>query len=40
VPTIRELVADADEIQKMYNELCDVIREHCTDVEDEEDDED
>lgn len=40
VPTVRELVADADEIQKMYNALCDVIREHCTDVEDEEDDED
>ena len=39
VPSIRELVEDADEIQKMYNALCDAIREHCTDVEDEEDEE-
>lgn len=37
VPSIRELVEDADEIQKMFNELCDVIREYSTDVEDEED---
>ena len=39
VPSTRELVEDADEIQKMYNALCDAIREHCTDVEDEEDEE-
>ncbi len=39
VPSIRELVEDADEIQKMFNALCDVIREYCTDVEDEEDEE-
>ena len=39
VPSTRELVADADEIQKMYDALCDAIREHCTDVEDEEDEE-
>ena len=36
VPSTRELVEDADEIQKMYDALCDAIREHCTDVEDEE----
>ena len=36
VPSIRELVEDADEIQKMYDALCDAIREHCTDAEDEE----
>ena len=36
VPSIRDLVEDADKIQDMYNDLCDVIREHCTDVEDEE----
>ena len=39
VPSIRDLVEDADKIQDMYNDLCDAIREHCTDVEDEEDEE-
>lgn len=40
VPTIRELVADADKIQDMYDDLCDTIRENCVDEDDiEEDDE-
>ena len=39
VPSTRELVADADEIQKMYDALCDAIRENCVAEEDIEEDE-